>query len=388
MNTKPWDAIVLGVGGMGSATLYHLARRGHRVLGLEQFGVAHEMGSSHGLTRIIRLAYYEDPAYVPLLRRSYELWRELETAAGEQLLHVCGSLDCGPADNEVFAGALRSCQQHDLPHEALGNAEITARWPGYRFPAAIMGLFQPEGGFLRPEACIRAHVQAAQAHGASLRIGERVLDWQVGSDGLVQLRTDKGRYHTQRLVISAGAWTAQLLPELQANACPERQVLLWLQPHEPQLFTPPRFPVFNCMVDEGRYYGFPDFAGQGFKFGRYHHLVEAADPDALDRELVTDADEQILREFAGRYFPAAAGPTLLRKVCMFTNTPDEHFILDRHPQHDQVTFAAGFSGHGFKFASVIGEIMADLALHGATRHDINFLRADREMIPVEEVSQA
>ena len=388
MNTKPWDAIVLGVGGMGSATLYHLARRGQRVLGLEQFGVAHEMGSSHGLTRIIRLAYYEDPAYVPLLRRSYELWRELESGAGEQLLHICGSLDCGPADNEVFTGALRSCQQHDLPHEALGSAEITARWPGYRFPAATMGLFQPEGGFLRPEACIRAHVQAAQAHDASLRIGERVLDWQVGSDGLVQLRSDDAVYQTKRLIISAGAWAAQLLPDLQTIACPERQVLLWLQPHEPQLFMPARFPVFNCMVDEGRYYGFPNFAGQGFKFGRYHHLVEAADPDALDRELVTDVDEQLLRDFAESYFPAAAGPTLLRKVCMFTNTPDEHFILDRHPQHDQVTFAAGFSGHGFKFASVIGEIMADLALHGSTRHDINFLRADREMVPVEEVSQA
>ncbi len=388
MNTKPWDAIVLGVGGMGSAALFHLARRGQRVLGLEQFGVAHEMGSSHGLTRIIRLAYYEDPAYVPLLQRAYELWRELETASDERLLHICGSLDCGPADNEVFAGALRSCQQHGLEYEALGSNEISARWPAYRFPAGTMGLYQPEGGFLRPEACIRAHVQAAQAHGAALRTGERVLDWQVMGDGLVQLRTDAAVYHTQRLIISAGAWSAQLLPDLRANAVVERQVLVWLQPHEPQLFTPARFPVFNCLVDEGRYYGFPDFAGQGLKIGRYHHLDELVDPDTLDREHITMVDERLLRDFAERYFPAGAGATLLRKVCMFTNTPDEHFILDRHPQHEQVSFAAGFSGHGFKFASVIGEIMAEIALQDTSRHDIDFLRADREMIPVGEAGHA
>lgn len=381
MNTKPWDAIVLGVGGMGSAALYHLARRGRRVLGLEQFGIAHELGSSHGLTRIIRLAYYEDPAYVPLLRRSYQLWRELEREAGEELLHICGSLDWGPADDEIFVGSLGSCQEHGLEHEALSGAEINSRWPACRLAADIMGLFQPEGGFLLPEACIRAHVRAARSLGAELHTGVRVREWQINADGLVQLHTDDAVYHTQRLVITAGAWAAQLLPQLETVARPERQVLVWLQPQEPALFTPERFPVFNCLVDEGRYYGFPDFAGQGFKFGRYHHLDEPADPDTLDREQITAADERVLRDFAERYFPAGAGPALLYKVCMFTNTPDEHFIVDRHPQHEQVCFAAGFSGHGFKFAGVIGEILADLALQGSTRHDVDFLRADREMIP-------
>ena len=377
MSDRPWDAIVLGVGGMGSAALYHLARRGQRVLGLEQFGVAHAMGSSHGLTRIIRLAYYEHPAYVPLLRRARELWRELELTSGEQLLHITGSLDCGPADGEVFAGSLRSCELHGLAHETLRSAEITARWPGYRFPSATMGLFQPDGGFLRPEACIRAFTRAARALGASLRCGENVLDWQVGTDGLVQLRTASAHYRARRLVITAGAWTAQLLPALRQLARPERQVLLWLRPHEPASFTPDRFPVFNCQVDGGRFYGFPVFDHPGFKFGRYHHLDEPADPDSLDRERVTPADERLLRDFAQRYFPAGAGPILRRAVCMFTNTPDEHFLLDRHPQFEQVSFAAGFSGHGFKFASIIGEIMADLALSGETRHDISFLRAQR-----------
>ncbi len=382
MNAKPWDVIVLGVGAMGSAALFHLARRGQRVLGLEQFGVAHEMGSSHGLTRIIRLAYYEDPAYVPLLRRSYELWRELEKGAGEQLLHICGSLDCGPANDEIFTGSLQSCIEHGLEHEALTNAEISARWPAYRFPADTMGLYQPDGGFLLPEACIRAHVSAARSHGAELHTNVRVRDWQVRADGLVELRTDDAVHLARRLVICAGAWAGQLLPELDTVALPERQVLVWLQPREPAHFKAERFPVFNCLVDEGRYYGFPDFAGQGFKFGRYHHLDEPADPDSLDRERISAADERVLLQFAQRYFPTGAGPALLYKVCMFTNTPDEHFIIDHHPQHEQVCFAAGFSGHGFKFASVGGEILADLALQGTTRHDIDFLRADREMTPL------
>lgn len=382
MSSKPWDVIVLGVGGMGSAALYHLARRGQRVLGLEQFDLAHEMGSSHGLTRIIRLAYYEDAAYVPLLRRSYELWRELERDTGQSLLHICGSLDIGPADNEVFAGSLQSCLEHNLEHEALNGAEIGARWPACRFPPDTMGLYQPEGGFLLPEAGIRAFAGAACEQGATLRTDQRVLDWQVRADGLLQLRTETETHLAQRLVITAGAWAAQLLPQLESVARPERQVLAWMQPLEPQHFTPERLPVFNCLVEEGRYYGFPDFAGQGFKIGRYHHLEESADADTLDRECVTDADRRILREFAERYFPGGAGPDLLHKVCMFTNTPDEHFIIDRHPEYEQVHFAAGFSGHGYKFASVIGEILADLALQGATRHDVDFLRADREMIPL------
>ena len=382
MNAKPWDVIVPGVGGMGSAALYHLARRGQRVLGLEQFDLAHEMGSSHGLTRIIRLAYYEDPAYVPLLRRSYELWRELERDSGEQLLHICGSLDIGPPDNEVFAGSLQSCLEHDLDHEALTGAEINARWPAYRFPPETMGLYQPEGGFLLPEAGIRAFVRAACERGATLRTGQRVLDWQVNADGLLQVSTETEVHLAQRLVLTAGAWAGQLLPRLQSVARPERQVLAWMQPLEPPHFTPERFPVFNCLVDEGRYYGFPDFAGQGFKIGRYHHLEEAADPDTLDRECVRDEDRRILRDFAEHYFPGGAGPDLLHKVCMFTNTPDEHFIIDRHPEYEQVHFAAGFSGHGYKFASVIGEILADLALQGTTSHDIHFLRADREMVPL------
>jgi sarcosine oxidase len=368
-----YDAIVVGVGGMGSAALHHLARRGKRVLGLERFDVPNELGSSHGVTRIIRLAYYEHVDYVPLLRRAYELWRELEGVAGEQLLHVTGSIDAGPPGQLVFAGSLRSCEEHGLPHEVLDAGEISRRFPAYRLDAAAQAVLQPDGGFLLPERCIVAHVQAAQAAGAEVHARERVLGWEPVGEG-ARVRTDRGEYEAERLVLTAGAWMSELagLPVVA-----ERQVLAWLQPLRPELFTPERFPVFNLQLDEDdRYYGFPVFGIPGFKLGRYHHLRETGPADALDREPRPD-DERLLRAFTERCFPDAAGPAVTLKTCLFENSPDEHFILDRLPDAPQVVVGGGFSGHGFKFCSVVGEILADLALDGETRHEIGFLRLGR-----------
>ena len=372
---RRYDAIVVGVGGMGSAACYHLAQRGLDVLGLERYDIPHAMGSSHGFTRIIRLAYYEDPAYVPLLRRAYALWRELETGFGERLLHVTGSIDAGPADGEVFRGSLRSCEEHGLAHEALTGVELGRRFPGYALPDGHLALFQPEGGFLAAERCVVAHVVAAQAAGAEIRARERVLGWEPAGDG-VRVKTERGVFTADRLVICAGAWIGGLVPELAALARPERQVLAWFQPAEPALFAPDRFPVFNLAVEEGRYYGFPVYAVPGFKVGRYHHLGEAFDPDRPDRD-PTPADEALLRTFTERYFPRAAGPTMTLRVCLFTNTPDEHFVLDALPGLPQVVVASPCSGHGFKFCSVIGEILADLAEHGETAHDTGLFRLDR-----------
>jgi len=372
---RRYDAIVLGVGGMGSAACYHLARRGRRVLGVERFDVPHAMGSSHGVNRIIRLAYYEDPRYVPLLRRAYELWRELEAGFGERLLHITGSIDASEADGEVFRGALRACKEHDLPHEVLTSAELRRRYPGYRLPAEYPALFQPEGGFLVSERCIVAHVVAAQAAGAEIRARERVLGWEPVGDG-VRVETDRDSYEAARLVVCAGAWIGALVPELAGLARPERQVLGWFQPNRPELFVPGRFPVFNLTVPEGRYYGFPVFGVPGFKVGRYHHRGEQVDPEAMNRE-PEPADEALLRAFTARYFPEAAGPTMALRACLFTNTPDEHFVLDRHPIHPQVILASPCSGHGFKFCSVIGEILADLAERGETGHDIGLFRLGR-----------
>lgn len=370
-----YEVIVLGVGAMGSAALYQLARRRRRVLGLERFDIPHRYGSSHGETRIIRLAYYEDPAYVLLLRHAFELWRSIESRAGEPLLTRTGSVDAGPADSWVFDGSVRSCREHDLPHEVLTSAELTARYPGYRLPRDTMALLQPDGGFLRPERCIVAYAAAAMADGAELHGREQVLDWQPAGDG-VRVRTDKDTYTADRLVVTAGAWNRRLLPLLERLAVPERQVLAWLHPHRPALFAPETFPVFNLLVDEGRFYGFPVAGVPGFKIGKYHHLQERGEPDAPGAE-PTAADERLLRDFAARHFPDGAGPTMGLATCWFTNSPDNHFVIDVHPEHPQVCFASACSGHGFKFASVLGAVLADLAEHGSTRHAVAPFRLDR-----------
>ena len=370
-----FDTIVIGVGGMGSAAVYHLAKRGQRVLGLERFDIPHSMGSSHGVNRIIRLAYYEHPSYVPLLKRSYELWRELERQVGEQLLFITGSLDAGPEASQIFQGSRASCEEHGLPYEVMSGAEVNQRFPGYRLPESHRAVLQPEGGYLLSERCIVAHVTAAQALGAEVHARERVLGWEPTSAS-IRVTTDHGTYEADRLIVSAGAWVGTMVPGLAPLTTPERQVLAWLQPTRPELFAAEHFPVFNFQVDAGHYYGFPISVVPGFKFGRYHHLDEAVDPETIDRE-PNARDEALLRQFAERYFPAGAGPTMALRACMFTNAPDEHFILDLHPEDARVVVASPCSGHGFKFSSVVGEITADLAEAGETRHDIGLFQISR-----------
>lgn len=375
MDRVTFDTIVVGVGGMGSATLAQLASRGQRVLGIERFTIPHDRGSSHGLSRIIRLAYYEHPSYVPLLRRAYELWRELERTVGDPLLRITGSIDAGPAGSQVFEGSRRSCELHGLTHEVLDHGELRRRYPAYHLPAETLAVFQPDGGFLAPERCIEAHVALARARGADVHQSEQVLGWDARDDG-VTVRTDHRTYRAEHLVVTAGAWAGSLVEELRGLAVPERQVVAWFQPRRPDLFEPGRFPVFNLLVDEGRYYGFPASGVLGFKVGRYHHREERADPDTLDRE-VHSPDEEILRGFVERYFPDGSGEILSSTVCTFTNSPDEHFIIGVARACPRVSFAAGFSGHGFKFCSVVGEIMADLAERGTTRHDVSLFRPER-----------
>jgi len=386
-HSKHFNTIVVGVGGMGSATCYYLAKRGQRVLGLEQFDIPHNRGSSHGHTRIIRLAYYEHPSYVMLLKRAYELWHDIETKSGEKLLHYTGSVDAGPADSWVFKGALKSAVQYDLPHEVLTGAEMTQRFPGYRFPQDLMFLYQPQGGFLTPERCITSYAFAAMEQGAELHGREKVLSYEPTATGGVRVRTDRDEYEADTLIITAGAWDADLMPHLRGLAVPERQVLAWLAPQRPEYFQPANFPVFNVLVPEGRFYGFPVHGVPGFKFGKYHHFEETGNPDRLlqDENEPQPRDEIMLREFASRYFPDATGPTLTLAACMFTNTPDGHFIIDQHPNLPQVFYASPCSGHGYKFASVIGEIMADLGERGDTRWDISLFRADRFGVPTSQL---
>ncbi len=360
---------------MGSSAVYNLASRGQKVLGIERFDIPHTEGSSHGVNRIIRLAYYEHPSYVPLLRRAYEMWSEIEIIAGEQLLYKIGSIDTAPAGHEVFEGSLESCIEHGIPHEVLNYQQINDRFPGYKMPPGHMGLYQQDGGFVLSERSIVAYVNAAIADGAEIHARESVSRWEPESGG-VRVFTDRAEYTAERLVITAGAWAAGMVPALEELAVPERQVLAWLQPENPSLFTPDNFPVFNAFFEEGRYYGFPVFGIPGFKIGRYHHLEEVIDPDHVGQQ-VTQEDEEILRIATARYFPEANGTLMTLKTCMFTNTPDEHFIIDLVPGYPQVSMAAGFSGHGFKFASVVGEILGDLAIDGSTAHEIDLLNVGR-----------
>lgn len=373
--TGTYDVIVVGVGGMGSATVYELASRGLRVLGLERFDIPHDMGSSHGVHRIIRMAYFEDPSYVPLLRRAYERWRELEEASGEQLLYITGGVDAGPEDGEVFAGSLQSCIAHDLAHEVLTSAELSRRFPGVRIPAESMAVYQPDGGFVLSERSMVNHVFGALERGAEVRAREPVLEWSSTGDR-VRVETRRGSYEAGALVVTGGAWAGPLLPSLHHLVVPERQVLGWFQPSNPRIFGPGEFPVVIGDFDEGLYYALPVFGIPGLKIGRYHHRGETTTADDLRREC-DDEDEAALREGLGRYFPEADGPVLSMKACMFTNTPDEHFIIDALPDAPNVFVAAGFSGHGYKFCVVVGEIMADLATRGETPHDISLFRLDR-----------
>jgi sarcosine oxidase len=371
-----FDAIVVGMGGMGSATAYQLAQRGLKVLALEKHNLLHEMGSSHGLTRIIRLAYYEHPSYVPLLFRAYELWRQLENLTGERILFVTGGIDAGPEDGRIVKGSLAACREHSLRHELLDAGELRDRFPGVCLPKGMVSVYSPDSGFVLSERAIALYTRLALDLGVEVHGREPVTGWEVRPDS-VRVLTDTSTYSAGRLIVSAGAWTSKLMPSLGKVLQPERQMLIWTRPLRSEIFQLGAFPIFNLQSPEGQFYGFPVHDFPGFKMGRYHHRNEKVDPDSMDRDCHPE-DEAVLREGIARYFPQANGPTLALKACLFTNTPDEHFILDAHPDSDRVFIAAGFSGHGFKFCGVIGEIMAELATTGTTRHNLDLFRIDRE----------
>lgn len=376
MPNRDHEVIVVGLGGMGSAATAHLADRGIDVLGLERYNIPNTMGSSHGITRIIRKAYHEHPSYVPLLERAYELWRRLDADHDRDLLHIHGSLAAGRPESEVLVGARTACERHNLSHEVLDAGEVTTQFPGYDLPMGYQAVFQPDGGFLWSEQCIVAHVEMAHEQGATIRARERVIDWRTTPTG-VHVETTDGSYTAEQLVIAGGAWAPKLLPRFEGILSPERQVLGWFQPTAPARFTPPRFPVF--IIDEGEdnlFYGFPRFHVPGVKVGKHYHFNEAVNPDEMARE-PRGADEQVLRDFLNGNMPTAAGQTMALSTCLYTNTPDKAFVIDRHPWHEEVLVACGFSGHGFKFASVIGEVLADLAVDGRTDHPIDRFAADR-----------
>lgn len=383
---KTFDCIVLGVGAMGSAACLALARRGQTVLGIDQFEPPHDRGSSHGETRIIRRAYFEHPDYVPLLHRAYEQWDALADESGMPLIRRVGLLLFGPPEGDVVSGVKRSAAEHKLAIDELTTAEASRRFPMFAVPGGMTALFESDAGFLRPEMCIETMIRLARNAGAVMSFNTPVQSW----------RHDGRAFHVQaggescaaaRLVVTAGAWAGQLLrwqsaadPRTRVDfpLTPLRKMQLWFR-GAPQHRAESGCPVFCADMPDGFYYGAPSVAEDLVKVALHSGHDPLANPDALDRAL-RSGDTPRIADFIRRVLPGLGTTPLRHAACMYTMTPDSHFIIDRHPQNPGLIVAAGFSGHGFKFAPVVGEALADLAIEGRTRGEFDFLGASRSSV--------
>ncbi len=381
-----YDAIVVGLGAMGSAALYQLARRKLRVLGIERFEPGHERGSSHGRTRIIRQGYFEHPSYVPLVQRAYSLWRELERASGRKLLTITGIAEIGRPDGVLVQGTLAASREHGLPHQVLSANDLMRLYPAFRLPQDYVAVVQPDGGFVEAEAGIRAHLQLAVAAGAGIRTGERVLAIEDAGH-CVRVRTERRMLEASRAIITAGAWTTSLLPELPLPLQATRQVLLWVRPSQLELFRTGWFPVFMIESEHGIHYGLPLHGDDLLKLAKHHHQSETVDPETYDRD-VTEADEALVLQPLLRYLPAARGPVVTSRTCLYTMAPDGDFVIDRVPGRPNIVVASPCSGHGYKFAPAIGQALVELAFSGRTGLDLSQFRIGRFTQPLSDLHAA
>ena len=375
MNSKSYDVAIIGLGAMGSAAAYHLARRGLKVVGFDRHSPPHDQGSSHGETRIIREAYAEGVAYVKIVQRAYELWAELEEESGRELYLQTGGLMFGSSGSEMIAGVETSAKTHNLAYEKLSADEVRQRYDIFRPDEDMTAIFDPRAGILYPEDCVQAHIDLARNHGSELLLDQPALSWTSTSNG-VTVETSEGTYNAQSLILSAGAWLPQLLDGLDIPLHVERQVLLWYEPiSNAHLFGPDECPIFIWDTGPGvHFYGFPNL-GTGVKVARMH-FGDSSDPDDL-RRTTDSADHLPVRSFLEHYMPDVPGRLKSAEACMFTNTPDEDFLIDLHPEHSNVVIASPCSGHGFKFASAMGEILADLATTGESGFDLSMFGLSR-----------
>jgi sarcosine oxidase len=372
---KLYDCIVLGTGGVGSAACWQLSRRGCAVLGLDRFPPGHDRGSSHGQTRIIRQAYFEHADYVPLLRRAYELWAELEQTTGQRLFEQVGLLQIGPADGVVVSGVLRAAVQHGLQVETLSPAESNRRFPGFHVPEQMTAVYEPRAGLLHVEACVRAHCAAAVAAGAELLSGVEVDSWAATRDGVV-VHTNRGDFQARKLIITAGAWSPDLLRESVMQLRVLRKHIYWFPSTRAEHQANQGAPSFLYELPHGVFYGIPAINSDGLKCGEHSGGERVADP-LHDPRLADELDQQRVTEFVRSFLPGVEPVIQTRSVCFYTMSPDENFIVDRHPQHPNVCFAAGLSGHGFKFTGVLGQVLADWTLDGKTSLPVDFLSLAR-----------
>jgi sarcosine oxidase len=366
-----FDVVIVGLGAMGSAAAFHLARRGAKILGLDQFSPPHTNGSSHGETRVIREAYFEHPSYVPLVQRAYSLWEQLESESGEELYRKTGGLMLGAADSTVVRGSICSAREHRLPHEILDSGAIRSRFPGLNPGPAMQAVLEPRAGILFPEKCVAAHLRLAAASGAAIRTNEKAVRWDQQKEG-IKVGTDRGTYFAKKLILAAGPWLRELVQGFCSDFLIERQVLLWFQATDPCLFTPDCFPIHLWEYEPGKmFYGFPDL-GTGVKVA-FHHQGDSTTPATVDRN-VARRDIDSMRALLRRFLPCANGEFLRGTVCLYTNTPDGHFLIDTLPGAPNVLVASPCSGHGFKFASAVGEVLAEIVLTGRSSLDLSLFR--------------
>lgn len=391
-----YDAIVLGVGGVGSAALYHLARRGAHVLGMDRFSPPHYFGSTHGHTRVIRQAYFEHPDYVPLAIDSYRQWQELERQAHRQLLHKVGLVQIGPADGIVVPGVLLAAEQHHLPVERLSADEVRNRWPGLCVTDDLQAVYEPAGGYLLVEDCVQTYMDAARHAGAQLITNTQVLAWSA-ENATVRLHTSEGVLTAKRLVIAAGAWAGRLLSDLNIPLTVLRKSLFWFATDAAVYDVSAGFPLFlfelpvappDSLLPEsaghlkqsehagGVFYGFPKLDSRGVKFAEHSGGTVVNDPLLVNRLMDVEEKRRLL-EVLSHFLPGVSTRVTDHSVCLYTMSPDGHFILGPHPRHANVVFAAGLSGHGFKFSPPLGQALADLALDGGTSLPIQFLSPSR-----------
>jgi sarcosine oxidase len=384
--SQHYDVIVLGVGSLGSATCYHLAKQGAKVLGLEQFDIPHEQGSHAGQSRIIRKAYFEHPDYVPLLEHAYKNWKELETRTGSQVYFPTGLLYLGPSDHGLLKGVHESADKYKVRVDSLSDEQMRRQYPQFNLPGDFEKLIEPDAGFLTPERAILLHAEQALRLGAHLRTKEKTLEFKPDAGGNMVVKTDKGTYTCHKLVITAGAWAGKLVPSLAPKLKVTRQILAWVQPKKWDDFELGKFPCWTVATPNfgGIFYGFPilpagKFEGPvGLKLG-HHYEGLVSDPDHVDRNPGPE-EEQKLIGFLNKFMPNGYQATHVVKTCLYTYSPDENFVLDFLPEYgNKVAIATGCSGHAFKFAAGIGEIMADLALKGKTEQPIGFLNLKRLM---------
>lgn len=367
-------AAVIGLGAMGSAALWQLAQEGVDVTGFEQFFPGHSLGSSHGESRIIRQAYFEDPQYVPLVLRAYELWAELEQRSGRGVLVPTGGLMLGAAESEVVSGALLSAREHGLRHELLDAAEIHRRFPAFHPDSDWFGVHEPDAGALRPELAIATAVEAARSLGAKVNLGVQVAGLDEHPGG-VTVRTTEGDLEVDRAIIAAGAWNPEFAQFAAVPLAVERQVPVWFTPADPAPFAVGRFPVYLVEAQGIQYYGFPSMDGRTVKAARHHEgtLTRAAEIDRV----ATPEDLDVVRDFAAHYLPGLGRRVTQAVVCMYTNTPDRHFAVGYAPGSERIVLLGGFSGHGFKFAPAVGEAAKDLLLQGEARLRLDLFRPGR-----------